>query len=149
MPSWPNSLLTLTGQDKPKSWQFTWKWMSVLSLQSIQELLSYSSTGMGRGRKGGKRRAGSIHHLAWPCYLHPLTKALGRALQQAQLSIDELTLAELSFMVFHIHDSRDHHPHELNAIKFSCVCGQSPWGDILDCHRVWLYSSLCAIWQLG
>lgn len=81
-------------------------------LLCIKELLGYSSTGMGRGRKEGKRRAGSIHHLAWPCYLHPLTKALGRALQQAQLSMDELTLAELPLLnAFHIHDRRDHHPH--------------------------------------
>lgn len=98
IPSWPNSLLTVTGQDKPKSWQFPWKWMSVLTLQSTQELLGYSSTGMGRRRKEGKRRAGSVHHGSWPCYLHPLTKGLGRALQQAQRSMDELTLAELPLL---------------------------------------------------
>lgn len=69
--------------------------MSVLILQSVQELLSHSCTGEGKERREGKRRAGNTHHPAWPCYPHPLTKTPGKALQPAQLSMDELTLAEL------------------------------------------------------
>jgi len=72
--------------------------MSVLTLQSIQELLSHLCTAAGKGRREGKRRAENIHHPAWPRYPHPLTKTPGNALQPAQLSMDELTSAEITLL---------------------------------------------------